>query len=300
MSQQELADAMGYRTRSTIAKIEAGENDITQGKLQKMAAILGTTAEALISEEPTESNIPEISAEPTKNVRNKTIAIILAGGNSGNNQQGIPSQFVSVRGKPLFVYSMTAYQSHPSVDAIYIVCLKGWEDIVKAYAHQYGITKLKGLIAAGYSGIQSLKNGIDVIKGLYAPNDTIIIQEATRPMVNTETISKLLQACAEQGSATICHSMDDYVQFDISQKVPNYLDRNHIVAVQSPEAHKLSLITEVFQKTVQRRHALAESCFTMLMYNLGYNIFFIEGGLNNIKIAKDEDIAVFSSLASEI
>ena len=29
MSQQELADAMGYKTRSTIAKIESGENDIS-------------------------------------------------------------------------------------------------------------------------------------------------------------------------------------------------------------------------------------------------------------------------------
>ena len=35
MSQQELADLMGYKTRSTIAKIESGENDVTQKKLQK-------------------------------------------------------------------------------------------------------------------------------------------------------------------------------------------------------------------------------------------------------------------------
>ena len=35
MSQQELADAMGYKTRSTIAKIESGENDVSQKKLQK-------------------------------------------------------------------------------------------------------------------------------------------------------------------------------------------------------------------------------------------------------------------------
>ena len=35
MSQQDLADAMGYSTRSTIAKIESGENDVSQKKLQK-------------------------------------------------------------------------------------------------------------------------------------------------------------------------------------------------------------------------------------------------------------------------
>ena len=47
MSQQDLADAMGYRTRSTIAKIESGENDVSQKKLQRFAVVLDTTVEAL-------------------------------------------------------------------------------------------------------------------------------------------------------------------------------------------------------------------------------------------------------------
>ncbi|WP_444350553.1 helix-turn-helix transcriptional regulator, partial [Phascolarctobacterium succinatutens] len=32
MSQEELAKKLGYKSRSTIAKIESGENDITQSK----------------------------------------------------------------------------------------------------------------------------------------------------------------------------------------------------------------------------------------------------------------------------
>lgn len=30
MSQEELAQRLGYKSRSTIAKIESGENDLTQ------------------------------------------------------------------------------------------------------------------------------------------------------------------------------------------------------------------------------------------------------------------------------
>ena len=50
LSQQELADALGYKTRSTIAKIESGENDVSQSKLRKFAAVLHTTPEALIAD----------------------------------------------------------------------------------------------------------------------------------------------------------------------------------------------------------------------------------------------------------
>ena len=294
MSQQELADAMGYKTRSTIAKIESGENDVSQKKLQKFAAILDTTVESLVcGYAPAFRNFTDIIPGEKQN---KTVAIILAGGKSGRNRQNIPSQFINIAGKPILVYSMDAYQAHPSVDDIYIVCLKGWETIVRAYAEQYGITKLRGLIPGGATGIASLKTALDHIKALYAEKDTIIIQEATRPMVSVEMISNLLQACNERGSATTCHSMDEYVQFNISGERPAYVDRNTTIALQSPEAHTLGRLEQVFQKAAQLEHPMTESCCTMLMYNLGYDINFIESSVNNIKITREEDIAAFSAL----
>lgn len=295
MSQQELADAMGYKTRSTIAKIESGENDVSQKKLQKFATVLDTSVQALIGAPvPSAAVLPVFGGTATR--RNKNVVILLSGGKSGHNRQNIPSQFVSVHGKPILVYCLEAYQAHPAIDDIYVVCLKGWEDIVRAYAEKYAITKLKGLAPAGNSGIASLKNGIDYIKSLYSPEDMVIIQEATRPMVSTETISRLLLASSETGSATICHSMDNYVQFRVSDGKPEYLDRNAIIALQSPEAHRLSLINRVFDQAQQENHPLTESCCTMLMYNLGYDICFIEGSFNNIKIAREEDIAAFGAL----
>lgn len=41
MSQEELAKRLGYKSRSTIAKIESGENDITQSKIVAFANALG-------------------------------------------------------------------------------------------------------------------------------------------------------------------------------------------------------------------------------------------------------------------
>lgn len=295
MSQQELANAMGYKTRSTITKIESGENDVSQKKLQKFAAVLDTSVEALVSNYSTAQLPQDSKSDFLIGRRNKNIVIILAGGKFGENRQNIPTQFINVHGKPILVYCMEAYQTHPSIDDIYVVCLKGWESIINAYAYQYGITKLRGLIAAGVSGIASLKNALDHIKYKYAQNDLIIIQESTRPKVNTELISKLLLACAEKGSATICHPMKDYVQFNIADKKTTYINRQSTIALQSPEAHCLSLLNEVFEKVKQLHHPLTESCCTMLLYNLGYTINFIESNINNIKIANEEDIAAFST-----
>lgn len=296
MSQQELADAMGYKTRSTIAKIESGENDVSHKKLLRFAAVLDTTPEALIA-----GYIPAPAPQEAAPIarRHRNAVLILAGGKTGRNRQNIPSQFINVQGKPIIVHCMEVYQNHPAMDDIYVVCLRGWEDIVKAYAEQYGISKLKGLIPAGNTGIASLKNGFEHIQSRYGDEDILMIQESTRPMVKPETISTLLQVCGEKGSATICHAMKDYVQFSLAGGKPRYVNRDTLVALQSPEAHRLALLKEVFHRVERSRHPLTESCFAMLMYHLGYEINFIESSTNNIKLSREEDLAVFSAIMKE-
>ena len=43
MTQEELAKRMGYKSKSTINKIENGTNDVPQSKIVRFAEILGTT-----------------------------------------------------------------------------------------------------------------------------------------------------------------------------------------------------------------------------------------------------------------
>lgn len=295
MSQQELADAMGYKTRSTIAKIESGENDVTQKRLAKFAEVLDTTVEALMGI-TTSAPLATTYTTSSSDKRNKAVAIILAGGKSIRNHKNIPNQFIDINGKPVIVYCMEAYQRHPAIDDIYVVCLKGWENIVTAYAEQFGITKLRSLIPAAASGILSVENGFDYVKDKYGDDDIIIFQESTRPMVNVGMISKLLQACYENGKANICQSMKDYVQFRYKYGKAEYINREDVVDLQSPEAYRFDVIKMIFEEAKKKQHPLTESCCALLMFNLGFDINFIEGSVNNIKIIRDEDIAVFGAL----
>ncbi len=306
MSQQDLARVLGYKSRSTIAKIESGENDISQKKLRKFAEALDTTVEALINGSSVKSPFSSHNFTDNHNYynpassgtagRSRTVAIILAGGKSSRNHLNIPNQFINIHGKPVIIYSMEAYEAHPAIDDLYIVCLKGWEQITLAYAEQYHITKLRGLIPAASSGILSVQNGLEYTKEHYNDDDIIIFQESTRPMVSVDMISKLLQACYETGSANICQSMKDYVQFTYAEHKARYVDRNTIVDLQSPEAYTFRILKEVFEYAKKTQHPLTESCCAMLMYNLGYNINFIEGSVNNIKMIRQEDIPVMEAL----
>ena len=43
LSQEELAARMGYRSKSSITKLEKGINDLPRAKLEELAAALNTT-----------------------------------------------------------------------------------------------------------------------------------------------------------------------------------------------------------------------------------------------------------------
>lgn len=58
-TQEELALKMGYKSKSTINKIELGINDIPQSKIVKFAEVLGTTPAHLMGWDEEEKISPE-------------------------------------------------------------------------------------------------------------------------------------------------------------------------------------------------------------------------------------------------
>ena len=70
LTQEEVAKRMGYKSKSTINKIEMGINDIPQGKIVKFAEVLSTTPSYLMGWEEEEKKTPE---EPRLNEGEKML-----------------------------------------------------------------------------------------------------------------------------------------------------------------------------------------------------------------------------------
>ena len=92
------------------------------------------------------------------------IAMLIAGGSGQRMHQDIPKQFLNVYDRPVIIYALQAFQQHPDIDAICVVCLEGWEEILRAYAKQFAITKLNWVVCGGENGQTSIKNGIWALK----------------------------------------------------------------------------------------------------------------------------------------
>ena len=95
-------------------------------------------------------------------------AIIIAGGSGSRMGQDIPKQFINVYDKPVLIYTMEGFQKHPQIDAIEVVCIDGWHDVVWAYAKQFNISKLKWIVSGGNTGPLFVKVVVsDSVLGMY-------------------------------------------------------------------------------------------------------------------------------------
>lgn len=64
ITQEELAKMLGYKNKSTIAKIENGTNDITQSKVLEFASALHTTVAYLMGWDDQKSSGDSFSLTP--------------------------------------------------------------------------------------------------------------------------------------------------------------------------------------------------------------------------------------------
>ena len=97
------------------------------------------------------------------------IAIIIAGGSGQRTGQDIPKQFINVYDKPILIYTLEGFQKHPQIDEIGLVCLDGWHDVVRAYAKQFNIDKLKWIISGGETAQESIREGVYYLEGFLRP-----------------------------------------------------------------------------------------------------------------------------------
>ncbi len=299
LSQGELAEKVGYRSRSSITKLESGICDVTQKKLQAIADALNIAPEDLIGEKQPliKASMPRSRAK--FDGKGRAVALIQAGGRSTRNMLSIPSQFVCVDDKPIITYVMEAYERHPLIDEINVVCLYGWEKTLQSYAEKHNITKLKRIITGGYSIMDSVQIGFGAIRKELADDDVVILQEATRPMINIGLISKIISAYNEFGDSVFVKPMAEYVQIKMSKGVSELCNRNNFFSIESPEIYSAASLREGLTR-LRKETRDDGSCCAVMMARLGRPLHYCETTANNMKIVKQEDIYIFKVLRQVI
>jgi len=224
------------------------------------------------------------------------IALIIAGGSGQRMHQDIPKQFINVYDKPVVIYTLEAFQKHPDIDAIQVVCLDGWHEILRAYAKQFKISKLVGVVSGGKNGQASIFNGISALKDIYNEDDIVLVHDAIRPMISSEIISDCIAKCNIFGSgiAAIPCTEAMLATNDRISSCSTY-DRSKLMRAQTPQAFLLGKLLWAHEEAAKRGITNSVASCT-LMIELGETVYFSAGSEKNIKLTTTDDLEIFKAL----
>lgn len=229
-------------------------------------------------------------------MNNKNIALLIAGGSGQRMGQSIPKQFLNVDDKPIIIYTLEAFQKHPEIDAIYVVCIEGWEEVIRAYCKQFGIAKLEKVVVGGENGQSSIRNGINAIAKKYGDDDLVLIHDAIRPMVSQEIISDNIAGCKEHGSAiTAIPCAEAMLQTEDKVISNSQIDRTKLMRTQTPQTFTLKRIHDAHVEALEKNITNSVASCTLLI-ELGQELYFADGSEKNIKLTTIDDIEIFKAL----
>ena len=227
------------------------------------------------------------------------IAIIIAGGSGQRMGMDIPKQFINVYDKPVLVYTLESFQKHPLVDAIELVCIDGWHDVVWAYTKQYNIDKLKWIISGGSTGQESIRNGVYNLEDKCDKDDIIIIHDGIRPLVEAEVLTDVIRKCKQYGNAVTSMPYNEQifvVSEDDETTTTKYIPRETLRRVSTPQAYKFGVLDEKYHEAFEKEIGIYGSSYTnTMMVELGERLHFATGSDKNIKLTTKDDLELFKA-----
>lgn len=225
------------------------------------------------------------------------VAIIIAGGVGSRMHMDIPKQFIHIYDKPVIIYTLEGFQRHPEIDAIEVVCLAGWEETLKDYARQYGITKLKWICTGGETGQESIRNGVYHLEGELRDDDIAIVHDGIRPMVDSSVLSDCLRVCRLHGNGVTSTPYNEQI-FRIQDEYTTreYIPRETIRKVATPQAYRYGLLRDAYRRAFAEGIGIYGSAYTnTMMVDLGETLYFAAGSDKNIKLTSKDDLELFKA-----
>ncbi len=227
------------------------------------------------------------------------IALLTAGGVGNRMGQDIPKQFMTIDNIPVIIYTMQAFQRHPLVDAIAVVCLQGWQVVLQAYANQFNITKLKWIFEGGDSNQHSIRNGLEGLHDAGRPDDDIIlVHDGVRPLVSERIITENIEKCRKYGYAVTGLVCKEAIMEKVDDCVKNIsIPRERLIRTQTPHTYRLGDLLKAHHEAEEKRvQNTVASCTLMSALGVDSQRLVMGSERNGLKLTQTEDIDLFKAL----
>ncbi|MGP7819248.1 2-C-methyl-D-erythritol 4-phosphate cytidylyltransferase [Niallia sp. 01092] len=220
--------------------------------------------------------------------------IIPAAGQGKRMGAGKNKLFLEVDGKPIFIHTLNVFEKDADCKGIRLVTNPQDKTEMKELIKKNNITKVSAFIDGGKERQYSIYNAVkDLI------NDSVIlVHDAARPFINRSQIKKLTEVAKESGAAVLAVPIKDTIKKVNGDVVTETVERSSLWAIQTPQAFRISLLKEAYEKALQDDFLGTDDA--SLVERIGKEVKIVRGNYDNIKLTTPEDLYFAEAIIKKI
>lgn len=218
-------------------------------------------------------------------------AVIVAAG-SASRMGGIDKVMAQLKGEPMIVRTVSAFQQCDAVREIVIVTR---EDLIRPISSLCAqMDKVKAVVAGGQSRQESVWLGLNALS---KDVKLAAIHDGARPLISNAVIDRTVRAAHTYGAAAPAVPVKDTIKVVKSGLVMATPDRANLRAVQTPQVFDFDLLRGALKKAEEENANLTDDCSAV--ERMGMSVKIVEGDERNLKVTTPLDLKIAEMLLEE-
>lgn len=226
----------------------------------------------------------------------RAIGVIAAGGSGVRfGVSETPKQLIMLDNRPIILHSLEAFLNCEYVDQVIVVMAEKFIQQIMELLSDRNEGKILSIIPGGMTRQESIFNALSYLKDLSPPPTIVVIHDAVRPFVKISQIEKVISAAEKYSAATLGIKATDTITRAEGDKILEFLPRQELYHIQTPQAFKFDLIYQAHKKALEDG-IYDSSDDAQLVKRLGFEVQIVEGNVHNIKITTPFDLLIASEI----
>ena len=212
--------------------------------------------------------------------------ILLAGGHGTRMNASVNKILIPLCGKPVILRSMEAFLH--LVDDIVIVAKPSEKAAITEHTESAASGRLVVFASGGHTRQESVYNGLCALNA--DPDDPVLIHDAARCLVDSEVITRVINAVMETGTGIPGIPVTStYKICDRESMVIQTPDRAALYEIQTPQGFRYSTIMSLSEKA--RKECFEATDDAGLLEHFQVPVKVVPGSVNNIKLTTPDDLS---------
>jgi 2-C-methyl-D-erythritol 4-phosphate cytidylyltransferase len=219
-----------------------------------------------------------------------TAAVVIAAGGGGLRMRGVRKQYVELAGEPVLARAIRPFLELGSVRQL-VVALPV-EDAGAPPAWLRALDPRIVIVGGGES------RGASVARGLAAVTeavDVVLVHDAARPLLTTETVIRVLEAAATGVGAVAAVPVADTIkEVDATGRIVATPPRERLWRAQTPQGAPRQMLMDVYRRAAEEGVEATDDA--ALLERFGGTVIVVPGAEDNLKVTHAADLVVAEAL----